>query len=106
MSICNLAQAGFVARLADDYLDGILSTRALARPFVESCLVKLTEVCRSDSMLTMASSSVQISTTSTQEYLITLSALLRLLLQVRPPLGLYIHAKTSMYMTEDLSIIT
>ncbi|KAI0311143.1 hypothetical protein OF83DRAFT_1152155 [Amylostereum chailletii] len=40
----NLAQAGFLARLTDDYLDGILSCRALTRPFVEACLVKSTEI--------------------------------------------------------------
>jgi hypothetical protein len=45
MSTCNLAQAGFVARLADEYLDGMLTSRALARPFVDACLSKLMEVC-------------------------------------------------------------
>ena len=45
MSTCNLAQAGFVARLADEYLEGILTSRALTHPFVEACLVKLMEVC-------------------------------------------------------------
>jgi hypothetical protein len=41
---CNLAQASFVARLADEYLDGILACRALSRPFVDACLSKISEV--------------------------------------------------------------
>lgn len=44
MASCNLAQAGFVARLADEYLDGMLGSRALAKPFVDACLSKLVEV--------------------------------------------------------------
>ncbi|THH13392.1 hypothetical protein EW146_g6819 [Bondarzewia mesenterica] len=44
MGMCNLAQAGFVARLADEYMDGIMSCRALTRPFVEACLVKISEI--------------------------------------------------------------
>jgi len=44
MSSCNLAQAGFVARLADEYLDGMLVSRALTYPFVVGCLHKLSEV--------------------------------------------------------------
>jgi len=44
MGTCNLAQAGFVSRLADNYLDGMLGSRALTRPFAEACLVKLLEV--------------------------------------------------------------
>lgn len=46
MSTCNLAQLGFVARLADEYLDGMLVSRALTRPFVDATLQKLTEVIR------------------------------------------------------------
>ncbi|KAH9166651.1 hypothetical protein EDB89DRAFT_2128588 [Lactarius sanguifluus] len=38
------AQAGFVARLADEYLDGILACRALSRPFVDACLSKISEI--------------------------------------------------------------
>jgi len=45
MTSCNLAQAGFIIRLADEYLDDILSSRALTRPLVEACLAKLLEVC-------------------------------------------------------------
>ncbi|KAI0356240.1 hypothetical protein OH77DRAFT_1401364 [Trametes cingulata] len=41
MATCNLAQAGFVVRLADEYLDGMLVSRALTRPFIEACLNKL-----------------------------------------------------------------
>lgn len=44
MVSCNLAQAGFVARLADEYLSGVLLSRALAKPFVDACLAKLLEV--------------------------------------------------------------
>ncbi|EPQ57624.1 hypothetical protein GLOTRDRAFT_137894 [Gloeophyllum trabeum ATCC 11539] len=44
MASCNLAQAGFVARLADEYLDGMLVSRALTRPFVDACLNKLAEI--------------------------------------------------------------
>lgn len=41
---CNLAQAGFIARLVDDYLPGISASRALLRPLMESCLSKCSEV--------------------------------------------------------------
>ncbi|PCH43895.1 hypothetical protein WOLCODRAFT_138657 [Wolfiporia cocos MD-104 SS10] len=41
---CNLAQLGFVARLADEYLDGMLISRALTHHFVEACLSKLAEI--------------------------------------------------------------
>jgi hypothetical protein len=44
MCTCNLAQAGFLARLADEYLDGIIACRALSRPFVDACLSKISEV--------------------------------------------------------------
>ncbi|KZT24227.1 hypothetical protein NEOLEDRAFT_1067868 [Neolentinus lepideus HHB14362 ss-1] len=44
MASCNLAQAGFLARLADEYLDGMLVSRALARTFVDACLSKLAEI--------------------------------------------------------------
>lgn len=44
MSTCNLAQTGFVARLADEYFEGMLFSRALSRPFVEACLARLKEV--------------------------------------------------------------
>ena len=41
---CNLAQLGFVARLAEEYLDGMLVSHALTRPFVEACINRLAEV--------------------------------------------------------------
>lgn len=44
MSNCNLAQAGFITRLADDYLSDMGSCRALVKPFIDSCLVKLQDV--------------------------------------------------------------
>ncbi|KZT67178.1 hypothetical protein DAEQUDRAFT_673722 [Daedalea quercina L-15889] len=40
---CNLAQLGFVARLADEYLDGVLINRALTHHFVDACLNRLDE---------------------------------------------------------------
>lgn len=47
MITCNLAQAGFLTRLSDEYLDDIMVSRALTRPLVESCLNKLFEVTNS-----------------------------------------------------------
>ncbi|KAH7905552.1 hypothetical protein BJ138DRAFT_1072652 [Hygrophoropsis aurantiaca] len=44
MATCNLAQVGFVARLADEYLDGMLVSRALTKPFVDACIAKLVEI--------------------------------------------------------------
>jgi mediator of RNA polymerase II transcription subunit 12 len=44
MGSCNLAQAGFITRLADEYLDGMISSRALTRPFIDACLYKISEV--------------------------------------------------------------
>lgn len=44
LSSCNLAQAGFVARLAEDYMDEFIHCRALAKPMVEGCIAKLMEV--------------------------------------------------------------
>jgi len=44
MANCNLAQAAFVARLANEYLDGMLHSRALTKPFADACLGKLVEV--------------------------------------------------------------
>ncbi|TFK74611.1 hypothetical protein BDN72DRAFT_955610 [Pluteus cervinus] len=44
MATCNLAQAGFITRLADEYLDGIVCNRALTKPLAEACLCKLNEV--------------------------------------------------------------
>lgn len=43
--ISNLAQLGFIARLVDEFMEGIVSTRALTRPTVEACLNRLSEVC-------------------------------------------------------------
>lgn len=44
MGASNLAQVGFLVRLADEYLDGIMRSRPLARPFIDACLSKLSEV--------------------------------------------------------------
>ncbi|KAI5116750.1 hypothetical protein M0805_001608 [Coniferiporia weirii] len=50
---CNLAQAGFVARLAEDYLSGMSSCRALVKPFIDACLGKLQEISSSSSKETL-----------------------------------------------------
>ena len=44
LATCNLAQLGFIARLVNEYLDGMLVTRSITRPFVEVCLGKVSEV--------------------------------------------------------------
>ncbi|KAL6308224.1 hypothetical protein BKA93DRAFT_726196 [Sparassis latifolia] len=44
MSTCNLAQLGFIAKLADEYLEGMLVSRAITRPFVDASLQKLSEI--------------------------------------------------------------
>jgi len=44
LATCNLAQLGFIARLVDEYLDGMLVTRSITRPFVETGLGKVSEV--------------------------------------------------------------
>lgn len=44
LASCNLAQAGFMARLSDDYLSDMGSCRALVKPFVDACLGKLRDV--------------------------------------------------------------
>ncbi|KAG6829453.1 hypothetical protein H0H92_004513 [Tricholoma furcatifolium] len=63
MTTCNLAQAGFIARLADEYLDGILGSRPLTRPFLQGCLSKLSEI---------QSTSAQVFLQDTEALLITL----------------------------------
>ena len=44
MKTCSLAQAGFVTRLVDEYLDDIFNILALAKLLVEASLHKLSEV--------------------------------------------------------------
>ncbi|KAJ7078858.1 hypothetical protein B0H15DRAFT_526897 [Mycena belliarum] len=65
MSLSNLAQIGFIVRLSDEYLDGIIKSRPLARPFLDACLCKLSEIRSSP----------------TQEFLLSTEALLKILLQ-------------------------
>ncbi|KAJ7668448.1 hypothetical protein DFH06DRAFT_1181718 [Mycena polygramma] len=65
MGVSNLAQVGFMVRLADEYLDGVMKSRALARPFIDACLCKLFEIRSS----------------ATQEFLVGTEALLKILLQ-------------------------
>jgi mediator of RNA polymerase II transcription subunit 12, fungi type len=47
LTTCNLAQAVFTSMIADEYLDNLLVSRALAKPFVEACLCRLSEVRQS-----------------------------------------------------------
>ncbi|KAF8170267.1 hypothetical protein K438DRAFT_1982787 [Mycena galopus ATCC 62051] len=65
MGVSNLAQVGFLVRLADEYLDGIMKSRPLARPFIDASLSKLSEIRSS----------------ATQEFLVGTEALLKVLLQ-------------------------
>ena len=44
LTISNLAQANFVARIADEYLEGMLPYRGLQRAMIDGCLAKYTEV--------------------------------------------------------------
>jgi len=46
MATSNLAQACFVARIADEYLEGMLPYRGLQRALIEGCLAKHSEVQR------------------------------------------------------------
>jgi hypothetical protein len=54
LATCNLAQLGFIARLADEYLDGMLVTRSITRPFTEVCLAKVSEVLSRNDPVTRA----------------------------------------------------
>ncbi|KAJ7209594.1 hypothetical protein GGX14DRAFT_630911, partial [Mycena pura] len=65
LAISNLAQVGFLIRLADEYLDGITKNRPLTRPFIDACLCKLSEI----------------NSSPTQEFLVGSQALLKVLLQ-------------------------
>ncbi|RDB24995.1 Mediator of RNA polymerase II transcription subunit 12 [Hypsizygus marmoreus] len=65
MGICNLAQTGFITRLADEYLDGIIGSRPLTRPFIDASLSKLSEI----------------HTSSAQEFLCDTQRLLKTLLK-------------------------
>ncbi|THV06762.1 hypothetical protein K435DRAFT_711026 [Dendrothele bispora CBS 962.96] len=65
MHSCNLAQAGFLTRLADEYFDGMIGSRPLTRTFAEASLTKLSEI----------------RTTSAREYLFDTEGLLKILLQ-------------------------
>ncbi|KAF4567767.1 RNA polymerase II mediator complex subunit [Pleurotus pulmonarius] len=44
MATCNLAQAGFVSKLADEYLEGMICSRALTHHFADACLSRLSEI--------------------------------------------------------------
>jgi mediator of RNA polymerase II transcription subunit 12, fungi type len=85
MSICNLAQAGFVVRLADEYLSDVVESRALSRSFVDACLNKLHEVFGPSSSFYTAHVAIQIrSSGPAQACLVNTDALLSTLIQVCP----------------------
>ncbi|KAF7301177.1 Med12 domain-containing protein [Mycena indigotica] len=65
MGSSTLAQVGFLVRLAEEYVDGIMKNRSLARPFIDACLSKLAEI----------------SSTPTQEFMMSTQTVLRVLLQ-------------------------
>ncbi|KAJ3876102.1 hypothetical protein F5051DRAFT_44422 [Lentinula edodes] len=65
MCSCNLAQAGFVCRFVDEYFEGMIECRPLARPFVEASLCKLSEI----------------STSAAKDYLVDTDYLIKFLLQ-------------------------
>ncbi|KAK7057438.1 Med12 domain-containing protein [Favolaschia claudopus] len=71
MVMSNLAQVGFLVRIADEYLEGIMKSRPLAQPFVDASLCKLSEI----------------RTSVMQEFLVDTEALLKVLLR-RVCLGL------------------
>lgn len=81
---CNLAQTSFVARLADEYLDGILACRALSRPFVDACLSKISEVRIYDEYyLSTPLTGIQIRSSSAKEVLPSVENSLRVFIRVR-----------------------
>ncbi|KIY71093.1 hypothetical protein CYLTODRAFT_419101 [Cylindrobasidium torrendii FP15055 ss-10] len=49
MASCNLAQAAVVARIAEEYLDDMTTSRPLAHHFVDACLARLAEIAASPS---------------------------------------------------------
>jgi mediator of RNA polymerase II transcription subunit 12 len=85
MLTCHLAQACFLIRLAEEYLDDILTTRALSRLLVEACLTKLLEVLFlfSCAVLYINSSVIQIRTSYAVDILKDTELLLEIILQVR-----------------------
>ncbi len=84
MSMCNLAQAGFVVRLADEYLSDVVESRALSRYFIDACLNKLHEVLHPFSSFCVAKAMAQIrSSGPAQACLVSTDALLSTLIQVR-----------------------
>lgn len=82
MSVCNLAQAGFLSRLADEYLNPIMTSRALARPFVDACLNKLAEVNSSHLGMKVDHNHVPQIHNTAQGYLVDTEKQFRVVLQV------------------------
>src|SRR5882762_2355176 len=84
MSTCNLAQAGFLVRLADEYLEAVLACRALTRPFIDACLGKITEVLHSATLTVyfMFNHPYQIRASSAKQHLPKLDQALMAFIQV------------------------
>ena len=81
---CNMAQASFLIRLAEDYHSDLVTRRALAKPFADGCLARLTEVCRFAFCGLIHDSSLhQIDSNPCKDDLLPLRQRLVLLLQVR-----------------------
>lgn len=90
ISLCNLAQAGFVVRLADEYLSDVAESRALSRSFVDACLNKLHEVLSPFCLFYAAQAPIQIrSSGPAQACLVNTDALLSTLIQVCPAYKFY-----------------
>ena len=82
-SSCNLAQLGFVARLADEFMESMLICRALTRPFVEACVTRLAEVRTYISTVALIDVYIlQVQTTPAKEQLASLEQLLKSLVLV------------------------
>jgi mediator of RNA polymerase II transcription subunit 12, fungi type len=96
MAVCNMAQAGFVTRLAGEYIQGILISRPLCRPFVEACLCKITEAPSSLSFFSSTDQLSQICGTQAQEYLSCTLQILKHLVQV-----MIISRSASFTVTDD-----
>lgn len=41
----NIPQLEFVIRIAEEHFEGVMENRAFLAPYVEACLIRITEVC-------------------------------------------------------------
>ncbi|KAF8530471.1 hypothetical protein BU17DRAFT_35400 [Hysterangium stoloniferum] len=83
MGISNIAQANFVARIVDEYLEGMLPYRALVRVLIDGCLTKLAEAgifyrFESDGMINLL---YQIQSTAGRQHLTSLVTTLHSFMQ-------------------------